>query len=144
MRSGIAIGIGCRKGCSGDTIAALVRRALAGLDPARPGEASLFSIEDKRGERGLDDAAAALDLPLVLLPGTELLAAAPRCETRSARVEALFGLPSLAEAAALAGAGAHSRLVVRRISGAGASCAVARSSETEPAPDTKPSSETEP
>ncbi|SDR62322.1 cobalt-precorrin 5A hydrolase [Rhizobiales bacterium GAS191] len=138
MKPAIAVGIGCRKGCAGDAIAALVRRALASLGSTQPGEAerrqgiSLFSSEDKRSEQGLVDAATALDLPLILLPQARLLAAAPRCETRSARVEALFGLPSVAEAAALAGAGENSRLVVKRISEAGASCAVAQPSEIAP------------
>ena len=57
---------------------------------------------------------------------------AGRCVTRSQRVEALLGLPSLAEAAALAGAGPHSRLILARISEGGASCAVAMNEEAPP------------
>jgi len=129
-RPAIAIGIGCRKSCTGETIAALVRRALGGLErDAGDAGARLFSTQWKGSEPGLMEAAAILGLPLILLPQDMLLAAAPRCETRSARVEALTGLPSVAEAAALAGAGAASRLVVKRISEGGASCAVALASE---------------
>jgi cobalt-precorrin 5A hydrolase len=126
----IAIGIGCRKGCAGETIAALVRHALEGLErDAGDAGARLFSTQQKGGEPGLVEAAAILGLPLILLPQDMLLAAAPRCETRSVRVEVLTGLPSVAEAAALAGAGAGSRLLVKRISEGGASCAIARASE---------------
>jgi len=124
MMPRLAIGIGCRKGCSGDAVAGLVRRALAMADLSEQ-EMALFTSEAKRGEAGLAAAAAALGLDLVLLSHAALLAAAPRCVTHSLRVEALTGLPSLAEAAALAGAGAASRLILPRISKAGASCAIA-------------------
>jgi cobalt-precorrin 5A hydrolase len=138
MRPAFAIGIGCRKGCAGSNIAALVRRALtiaagAAREPGATrvsGDAVIFTSETKHEEKGLADAAATLGLRLVLLPRAELEAAASRCATRSARVEALIGLPSLAEAAALAGAGAGSRLVLERISEGGASCALAIRAET--------------
>jgi cobalamin biosynthesis protein CbiG len=68
-------------------------------------------------------------MDLITLPQHELLTAAPRCVTRSARVEAVTGLPSLAEAAALAGAGANSRLLLARISEDGVSVAVAGNEE---------------
>ncbi|MBP0574469.1 cobalamin biosynthesis protein, partial [Mycobacterium tuberculosis] len=67
---------------------------------------------------GLAEAAAALGLPLVFLPEAALAAAAPGAVTRSERVVALFGVPSIAETAALAAAGPNARLVVpRRIVG---------------------------
>jgi cobalt-precorrin 5A hydrolase len=43
---------------------------------------------------------------------------------------AMFGLPSIAEAAALAGAGPSSVLLVARKSAGGASCAIAGKRET--------------
>lgn len=120
----IAIGVGCRKGCASDAIVAIVRRALAA---ARGGEtqASLFTLTEKRGEPGLADAAQALNMPLVFLEAATLREASARVATRSERVMRLFGLPSVAEAAALAGAGPKSVLVVPRISAAGATCAIA-------------------
>jgi cobalt-precorrin 5A hydrolase len=140
MTGRIAIGIGCRKGCTGENITSLVRHAVALVAAARTppdamdifAKASLFTSEDKRREPGLAEAAAALGLKLVPLPRAALEAAAPRCETRSRRVQALLGLPSLAEAAALAGAGEGSRLALARISEGGASCAVALPSEIAP------------
>jgi cobalt-precorrin 5A hydrolase len=48
-----------------------------------------------------------------------------RATTSSPRVMALFGFPSIAEAAAPAGAGPSSILLVARMSEGGASCAIA-------------------
>jgi cobalt-precorrin 5A hydrolase len=177
----LAIGIGCRKGCAADAIAALVRQALALIPPLLAGEGgpsgaegrvgcdagevphpaarqgprghppplrgwrdwpeptkqpladvSLFTAESKGHERGLLEAAAVLGMRLILVPHSELQAAAPRCETHSERVQVLLGLPSLAECAALAGAGPGSRLILKRISEGGASCAVALPAEARP------------
>jgi len=138
MRPRFTVGIGCRKGCTGEAIASLVRRALVlaveadGTPDARQAsrDAVMFTSELKSAEAGLVEAAARLGMQLVFLPRVELEAAAPRCATRSARVEAIIGIPSLAEAAALAGAGSGSRLVVERISEGGASCALAIPSES--------------
>jgi cobalt-precorrin 5A hydrolase len=63
--------------------------------------------------------------PLVFLDGQVLQNASLRAATKSPRVIAMFGLPSIAEAAALAGAGPSSVLLVARISNGGASCAIA-------------------
>ena len=61
--------------------------------------------ELKRGERGIAAAAAALGVPLVLMPKADLEAAGARAQTQSERVLAMTGVPSVAEAAALAAAG---------------------------------------
>ncbi|WP_400766306.1 cobalamin biosynthesis protein [Methylosinus sporium] len=90
------------------------------------GEIALFTIESKRGENGLHDAARLLNLPLVFLPLDTLLARKGELLTRSPRVEALTGVGSVAEAAALVGAGAGSRLLGPRLGSAGLTCAIAR------------------
>ncbi|GAC1331727.1 MAG: cobalamin biosynthesis protein [Beijerinckiaceae bacterium] len=120
----VAIGIGCRRGVKAADVAAVVQRTLAeaGLAPAN---ATLFSVEGKADEAGLAEAARRLAMPLVFLSEHALATRAAEAQTRSARVEALYGLPSIAETAVLAGAGAGSRLVVRRVSGGGATCAIA-------------------
>ena len=122
MKHILAIGIGCRAGCPADSIAALVAQAHA---RAGGGAAALFTSVDKQTEPGIREAAIALRMPLAFLPRSALEAASPRAQTRSERVVALFGVPSIAETAALAGAGPRSILVVARISDAGATCAVA-------------------
>jgi cobalt-precorrin 5A hydrolase len=92
--------------------------------------ASLYSHQDKQNEAGLIEAAKDLGLPLIFLDAAALRDAAPRALTHSAKVMAMFGLPSIAETAALAGAGPDSILLVPRINAAGASCAIAGTSET--------------
>jgi hypothetical protein len=89
-------------------------------------EIALFTIEAKRGEAGLHDAARLLNLPLVFLPLDRLLARKDELLTRSPRVEALTGVGSVAEAAALVGAGAGSRLLGPRLASVGVTCAIAR------------------
>jgi cobalt-precorrin 5A hydrolase len=129
----IAIGIGCRKVCAREDIVALVQSALAGCSepPARP---RLFTIIDKQGDGELSAAALSLELELVFLSREALEAAAPRILTRSAAAQRRFGLPSVAEAAALAGAGAGSRLLGPRLIGKGATCAVAFRNAERPSP----------
>ncbi|WP_084484877.1 cobalamin biosynthesis protein [Methylosinus sp. LW3] len=90
------------------------------------GEIALFTIESKRDEKGLHDAARQLNLPLVFLPHKMLLARKDELLTRSPRVEALTGVGSVAEAAALVGAGTGSRLLGPRLASAGVTCAIAR------------------
>jgi cobalt-precorrin 5A hydrolase len=118
----IAIGVGCRGGCPAGAIEALVRRALAGVSDAPLG---LFTLVDKRDEPGLAKAANRLGLSLTYLTREALRDREGDVQTRSERAASLFGVPSVAEAAALAGAGAGSVLIVPRIAEGGATCAIA-------------------
>ncbi len=120
----VAIGLGCKRGCSTEAIVALVERAIAAAACAGM-QASLFTHKAKYSERGLAGAAKALGLPLVFLETEVLRQASLRAATNSPRVMEMFGLPSIAEAAALAGAGPSSVLLVARMSDGGASCAIA-------------------
>ena len=101
------VGIGCRKGASAEEIERAV--ALAAAQGHRL--SALATGLTKRAETGLIEAGARLGLPLVFVAAVELAEAAPRAASRSARVEALLGVPSLAETAALAAAGPGSRLL---------------------------------
>jgi cobalt-precorrin 5A hydrolase len=125
MSAGIAIGVGCRLGCPATAIEALVRQALDRAPPAQ--RLGLFTIRDKAGENGLIEAAGRLGLSLVFLSRDALREQMPLVQTRSRRAESQFGVASVAEAAALAGAGANAVLIVPRIAGQGATCAVAGS-----------------
>ncbi|MBE7219935.1 MAG: cobalamin biosynthesis protein [Caulobacteraceae bacterium] len=122
----LAIGIGCRRLCPAAAVLDVVNEACAGLDLTGAG---LFTIEAKRQEGGLREAAAALGLPLAFLPADDLATIAERVTYRSSRVADAVGVPSVAEAAALAGAGPGSRLIVPRLAHAAATCAVAAASE---------------
>lgn len=120
----VAIGVGCRAGVPGETIAALVRRALAEAG-APEGERRMFTLVAKAGEPGLVEAARLLGAELVALPLAALKAQGEHILTPSAAAEARFGAPNVAEAAALAGAGEGARLAGPRLAGDGATCAIA-------------------
>jgi len=122
----VAIGVGCRAGVPGEAIAALVRRALAEFG-APEGERRLFTLAAKAGEPGLVEAARLIGATLTPLPLAAL--AVPRILTPSPVVQARFGVPAIAEAAALAGAGAGGKLLGPRLAADGATCAVALSAE---------------
>jgi cobalt-precorrin 5A hydrolase len=118
----LAIGIGCKSGVSAEAVIALVEKACGQIDGLAT---ALYTTEEKRAEPALGEAARRLDLPLVHLSRTALKAMAPHAVTQSPRVLALFGVPSVAETAALAGAGPGSRLVLPRIAAGGVTCAIA-------------------
>ncbi|MBV8472861.1 MAG: cobalamin biosynthesis protein [Hyphomicrobiales bacterium] len=120
----IAIGVGCRKDASAESIAALAREALARL-PRRPDQIRLFSSARKADEAGLQQAAVALGCEIAFLDDADLLAASDRVVTRSAKSREVTGLDSLAEAAALAGAGPRAKIVVPRLTSPEAACAIA-------------------
>jgi cobalt-precorrin 5A hydrolase len=125
MSARIAIGVGCRRGSLADAIEAVVRLA---LDRAPEAERlGLFTIRDKAGEAGLTKAADRLGLDLIFLTRDALREQAAFVRTQSAQSQSRFGVPSVAEAAALAGAGNPSVLIVPRIARNGVTCAVAES-----------------
>jgi cobalt-precorrin 5A hydrolase len=130
MAGMIAVGIGCRNSCASEAIVAIVRRALADC-PKADGAPRLFSLADKSGEPGLSAAAQALGLDLVFLSREALAAVTPRLLTRSAAAQRRFGIASVAEAAALAGAGPNARLLAPRLAAGGATCAIALSPNSE-------------
>jgi cobalt-precorrin 5A hydrolase len=120
----ISVGVGCRKSCASEAIVALVRRAMADC-PENDGVCGLFSLVDKREEPGLNAAAQILGFNLVFLAREALAATTPRLLTRSPAAQSRFGLASVAEAAALAGAGPRARLLAPRLAADGATCAIA-------------------
>ncbi len=124
----VAIGVGCRSGVSGAAIAALLERALAEFG-APEGERRLFTLAAKAGEPALVEAARLIGAALIALPIEALQAEAARVLTPSPIVQARFGAPAIAEAAALAGAGPGGRLLGPRLAADGATCAVALSAE---------------
>jgi cobalt-precorrin 5A hydrolase len=125
----IVAGVGCRKGASADDIGAVIGAALARAGFATEALGLIAAPELKRGEQGVAAAAAALGVPLVLIAEADLRAAGARADTRSERVLALTGIPSVAEAAALAGGGLSARLILPRIAVGSATCALAVSGE---------------
>jgi cobalamin biosynthesis protein CbiG len=123
----IVAGIGCRRGAGAGDVEAAIRAALerAGVDPANLKAIATGSA--KAAEPGIAATAAMFGLKIVPIGDAELKAAGARVVTRSDRVLALTGVPSLAEAAALAAAGPSSRLIGSRLVVGAATCALARS-----------------
>ena len=121
----IVAGIGCRRGTTVEEINTAIDAALAqaGLLPDRLG---LIATSDGKGsEPGIIQATAARGVRLVQVRPAHLEAAGPRTLSSSPRVKALIGIPSVAEAAALAACGPASRLIVPRIVEGPATCAIA-------------------
>jgi cobalt-precorrin 5A hydrolase len=123
----IVAGIGCRRGTAAPEIEAAIRTALAraGISPARLN--AIATSAAKQSEAGIAAAAAKLGVTMLLLADAELKAAGDRVATRSDRVLAVTGVPSLAEAAALAAAGPAARLLTARLVVGAATCALAAS-----------------
>jgi cobalt-precorrin 5A hydrolase len=121
----LAIGIGCKSGVCAEAVINLVGEACRKIE-GEPN--SLYTAEEKRAEPAVREAAAYLGLPLIYLSRDSLKAEAGRAATTSQRVLALFGVPSIAETAALAGAGPGSKLLLTRISANGVTCAIAAQS----------------
>ena len=123
----IVAGIGCKRGAAAADIAAAIRAALA---RAGLGAADLNAIATstaKETEAGIATAALIFGVDVVPIAEAEHTAAGARVTTRSDRVLALTGVPTLAEAAALAAAGPSSRLIASRLVVGAATCAVASS-----------------
>jgi cobalt-precorrin 5A hydrolase len=123
----IIAGVGCRRGAAAQDIETALRAALARAGATAGDLNAIATGEAKQGERGIETVAAKLGVRLMLISDSKLKAAGNRATTRSDRVLALIGLPSLAEAAALAAAGPSARLIVARLVVGAAACALATS-----------------
>lgn len=144
----IAVGLGCRRGCAERELVRVVSEALAQAGLGLADVQALCAPDWKHAEAGLIAAAATLDKPLVFLPLAALARESARALSHSPAVLARFGVPSIAETAALAGArcvtwkeprdagtrptsrSTCARLLGPRHTSAAASCALASLSET--------------
>ena len=117
----IVAGIGCRRGCAAADIVALVRLAEDRTDCAVD---ALAAPAFKQDEPGLRESAHLLGIRLVLIDAAALEDVQPLCPTRSEAAARTVGIASVAEASALAASGGE--LLLPRIAGGGATCALAR------------------
>jgi cobalt-precorrin 5A hydrolase len=120
----IIAGVGCRRGASASEIEAAVAQALAECKLAANALGLIASAEAKADEAGIVDAAAALGARLVLVSPAALMEVSKRVITKSERVQELIGIPSVAEAAALAAGGTSARLLAPRIVVGPVTCAL--------------------
>jgi cobalt-precorrin 5A hydrolase len=121
----LVAGIGFRRETDAEEIAGLIERALALAGAARSSLAAVATAADRASDPAIRAAAARFGLAPHPVPAAALEARDAEIVTRSARIEHLRGVGSLAEAAALAGAGDRSRLALPRIASRGATCALA-------------------
>lgn len=108
----LVVGVGASRGAGVDEVLGVIEDALddAGLSPRSV--TALATVDAKAGEPGLLAAAERLGVPLRTFPAAEL--AAVDVPTPSAAPLAAVGTPSVAEAAALTGAGPGAELLVRK------------------------------
>ncbi len=121
----IVAGIGCRKGASQAEIEAAIEEALAQAKQARDALGLIATSDGKASEPGIVAAAEARGVPLVRVAPGDLEEAGSRTQSSSPRVKALVGVPSVAEAAALAAAGPTAKLILPRITVGPVTCALA-------------------
>jgi cobalt-precorrin 5A hydrolase len=123
----IVAGIGCRRGAAAADIEAAIWAALACASVDAADLKAIATSQAKDAEAGIATAASTFGVGIMLISDADLKAAGTRVATRSDRVLALTGVPSLAEAAALAAAGPLSRLIASRLVVGAATCALASS-----------------
>lgn len=121
----IALGIGCRRNASAEEIEAVIAQALGAASLSIAAVSVIATEHDKADEPGLIEAARRLGRPLRGIVVDELAKMSDLVATRSARVQQLKGVPSVAETAALAAIGRGGRLIVARVASAAATCALA-------------------
>jgi cobalt-precorrin 5A hydrolase len=121
----IVAGIGCKAGTSAREIEAAIGAALSQAGVASAALGLIATSTAKANEAGLAAAASDRGLKIMFVPQVDLEAASSRTLTRSDRVLAATGVPSLSETAALAAAGPGARLLAPRIVVGPATCALA-------------------
>lgn len=117
-------GIGCRLGCPAEEIVTLVQQAAAQAG-CRGRVAAVAVPWFKTAEPGPRAAALALGVELLTVEAPALEEAASRCLTHSAAALQHVGVASVAEGAALAACRVGGRLLLARIAGPRATCALA-------------------
>ena len=131
----VVAGIGCRAGVTAEQVEAALAAALAAIEhPAAPRQALLPKLTlsliatpvSKARESAIAAAAAARGVPVTLIAQSALEAANPRTVTHSDHSLSAMNVRSVAEAAALAGAGTNSQLLGPRIVVGPVTCALAR------------------
>jgi len=126
----IVAGVGCRRGATAPDIEAAIRAALARANISADALDVIATMAEKKDEAGIRGAAEKLGVAVVIVSKSALEAANDRTTTRSERVRALMGIPSVAEAAAVAAAGPLAQLIGPRLAVGPATCAIATSDET--------------
>ena len=122
----LALGIGCERGCAPDELIMLAKRVLVAGGLAREAVACVASLDLKADEPAVSAVAAWLGVPLRLFDAATLERETPRLTAPSDVVFRAVGCHGVAEAAALACAGADGTLVVPKARSERGTCAIAK------------------
>ena len=122
----LALGLGCERGCAPDELIQLAERTLASGGLAPEAVACVASLDLKADEPAVSAVADWLSVPLRLFDAPTLERETPRLTAPSDVVFRAVGCHGVAEAAALACAGADGTLVQPKTKSARGTCAVAR------------------
>lgn len=118
MKNQLVAGFGCRRGCSVETLGALLDQALHANGLDRRQLVGIASLDRKVDEPGLVQLAVQLSVPFYTFSATELLAHDSQLSHRSETSFAQTGCYGVAESSALALAEelgeSHPRLLVNR------------------------------
>lgn len=126
----VVVGVGARPGAPAEEVLGLVRAALAEAPPAEAALTAFATLDARAGEPGITEAAARLGVPVWAYASEELAAVTVPHPSTAAR--AATGTGSVAEAAALRGAGQGAHLVVTKRKTRRVTCAVAASAPIVP------------
>lgn len=123
----LVAGIGCKRHATLADIEDALDGALSTSGLQLVALTALATSVEKAAEPAILSLAAKLGLPLMPIDLADMQSQTPGALSRSARVQSLKGVPSVAETAALAAAGPAARLLAPRCANKQATCAIARS-----------------
>ena len=121
----IVAGVGCRREISADEIEQVVRLALGMFELPAERLDAIATESAKADDPAFPEAARRLSAKLMACTVDDLDRVAGRVLTPSKLVLEAKGVPSIAEASALVGAGRNGRLLGTRVATASATCAIA-------------------
>ena len=121
----IVAGIGFRLHAPASAIEAAIEQALEVSGLNRQALGAIATAAEKIGEPGACAVAERWGLALVAVTAEEMQLVSAGSLTSSIRVQALKGVPSVAETTALAAAGRAARLLCARVTNSHAACAIA-------------------
>lgn len=119
-------GIGLRPGTAEADIEDCLDQALAAAGLVGEAVSRIATLAARAAEPGLLALVAARKAELLAVPDEALKGFEAGCATRSTRIAALYGVGSVAEAAALAAAGPGGALILPRFATRRVTCALAR------------------
>ncbi len=125
----LVMGVGCERNTQPAELIALAEKVLSESHLSSASLAAIASIDIKSDEAALHAVAKHFGVPARFFAVAELVKETPRLKNPSDLVAKEVGVAGVAEAAALAGAGALSELIVEKTRSARGTCAVAMAPE---------------